>query len=370
MLAQRVRRIEPSGIRRIFELMATMEDPINLSIGQADYDPPEALVEAACRAIRNGHNRYTTTQGLAGLNERVLDMVAARYGHRPPASLITAGVSGGILLSFLALLDPGDEILLPDPNFMMYRHLAELCGATVRTYSLYPRFHLDPDEIGALVNEKTKVVFINSPSNPTGGVLSRAEVEAVAAAADRVGAYVISDEIYDGFVYADEFASPVGLSERVIQLSGFSKTYGVPGWRMGYATGPVEVLDAIKTLQQFSFVCAPAPFQHAILEAAFDLDMTPYLDAYRRKRDRLVEGLHPAYDLVPPEGSFYAFPSLPGGVAEGAFIEAALENKLLVVPGSAFSARDTHFRLSFAASDADLERGLDVLGRLATALAQ
>ena len=148
MLAARMGRIEPSGIRRIFELMATMEDPINLSIGQAHYDAPEPLVEAACRAMRAGHNRYTTTQGLAALNERVLDMVHARHGHRPEASLITSGVSGGILLSFLALLDPGDEILLPDPNFMMYRHLANLCSAKIRFYDLYPRFHLDPAQIG------------------------------------------------------------------------------------------------------------------------------------------------------------------------------------------------------------------------------
>ena len=138
-LSSRVRGIEPSGIRRIFELMATMEDPINLSIGQAHYDPPEQLVEAACRAMRDGHNRYTVTQGLPELNELVLDDVEARLGKRPETCLLTSGVSGGLMLSFLSLLDPGDEILLPDPYFVMYKHLAAICGAKVKYYDTYPK---------------------------------------------------------------------------------------------------------------------------------------------------------------------------------------------------------------------------------------
>ena len=365
MLADRMSKIEPSGIRRIFELMATMDDPINFSIGQAHYDPPPELVEAACRAMREGHNRYTMTQGIPGLNERILDMVAGRYGRRPENCFVTSGVSGGILLAFLALLDAGDEILLPDPNFMMYRHLANLTGATIKFYDLYPRFHLDVSEIEELVTEKTKVVFLNSPSNPTGGVLSRTEIEGVVGAAERVGAYVISDEIYDSFVYEDEFCSPVSMSDRVIQLGGFSKTYGIPGWRLGYATGPTGVLDAMKTLQQFSFVCAPAPMQYALLDVAFDLDMSSYIEDYRNKRNRLVADLDPAFDLVPPGGSFYAFPRIPAGATEETFMAACLERKLLVVPGSAFSARDTHFRMSFAVSDADLSRGIDALNEVA-----
>jgi aspartate aminotransferase/aminotransferase len=374
VLADRVRRIEPSGIRRIFELMTTMEDPINLSIGQPHYDPPEALVEAACAAIRAGKNRYTVTQGLPELNERLLCETEAAYGRRPESCLLTAGVSGGLMLTFLCLLDPGDEILLPDPGFMMYRHLATLCGAEVRFYDLYPkgprgRFTIDPAEIASLVNRKTKIVFLNSPSNPTGGVLTRAELEQVCALANRTGAFVVSDEIYEMFVYGDDYASPVSFAERCIQLGGFSKTYGVPGWRMGWATGPAKVLEAMKTLQQFSFVCAPAPFQYAILETALDLDLSPKLEEYRKKRDLVASRLHPVYGLAPPEGSFYAFPQLPPGVTGEQFLQAALQKKLLVVPGRSFSQRDTHFRLSFAADDATLLRGLDALNELAHALA-
>jgi len=365
MLADRMKRIEPSGIRRIFELMATMENPINFSIGQAHYDPPPELVDAACKAMRDGHNRYTVTQGLPGLNEKILAGVAARWGRRPEASLVTSGVSGGILLAFMALLDPGDEILLPDPNFTMYSVLANVCAAEVRFYDLYPDFRIDIAGLDQLVTDKTKIIFLNSPSNPTGGVLRKDEIQAVVNAAERVGAYVISDEIYDGFVYDDDYHSPVSMMNRVIQLSGYSKTFGVPGWRIGYATGPREALDAMTTLQQFSYVCAPAPFQHAVLNAAFDLDMSSYRDEYRHKRDMLVKDLHPAYKLVPPGGSFYAFPSIPGGGDESAFMESVLGRNILVVPGSAFSRRATHFRLSFAVADDELRRGILELNKVA-----
>ena len=369
-LARRVTQLQPSGIRRIFELMATMEDPINFSIGQADYDPPPELVEAACQAMREGHNRYTVTQGLPELNERILADVAARYGHRPEQSFVTGGVSGGILLSFMTLLDPDDEILLPDPNFMMYRILATLCEANIKFYSLYPDFHLDAAEVAEQITEKTKIVFLNSPSNPTGGVLRKDEIEAVVKAAERVGAYVVSDEIYDMFVYDDEFASPVATGyDRIIQLGGYSKTYGIPGWRMGYVTGPNDVLDKMKMLQQFSFVCAPAPFQHAVLNAALDLDMSDHVNSYRQKRDMLVRDLSPAYRLVPPGGSFYAFPRVPHDVEEGVFMETALARKILVVPGSAFSRQGTHFRLSFAVSDEHLARGIAALNEVAVELA-
>lgn len=352
-----------------------MQDPINLSIGQPHYDPPPELVEAASRAMRDGKNRYTVTQGLPELNSYILDGLDRRYGRRPETCLLTAGVSGGLVLTFQCLLNPGDEILLPDPGFMMYRHLATLCGATVRYYSIYPkapggRFGVDLDEVQRLVSKKTKIVFVNSPSNPTGGVLGRGEIEGMCRIANRAGAYVVSDEIYDFFVYVDDYTSPLAHADRCIQLGGYSKTYGIPGWRMGYATGPANVLDAMKTLQQFSFVCAPAPFQYALLETMPKLDLGARFLEYQYKRDLVATRLHPAYGLRPPEGSFYAFPQLPknrrGEPCDSEkFLQAALQKKLLIVPGKSFSTRDTHFRLSFAADDATLHRGIAVLNELA-----
>ena len=297
-LSSRVRGIEPSGIRRIFELMATMEDPINLSIGQAHYDPPEQLLEAACRAMRDGHNRYTVTPGLPQLNDLVLDDVAARLGRRPETCLLTSGVSGGLMLSFLSLLDPGDEILLPDPYFVMYKHLAAICGAEVKFYDTYPkrpgaRFGVDLEQIERLVSDKTKIVFVNSPSNPTGGMLTRDEVEGITRIAEKSGAWIVSDEIYDLFCYADEYASPLQFTDRCIQLGGFSKSYGVPGWRMGYATGPSDVLDALKTLQQFSFVCAPAPFQSPRTGFGWRVMLVPYASPMRYSRYRAIHSSSP-----------------------------------------------------------------------------
>jgi aspartate aminotransferase/aminotransferase len=253
---------------------------------------------------------------------------------------------------------------------MMYRHLANLCAAQIKWYGLYPdgpgrRFRLDPDEIGRQCSKQTKIIFLNSPSNPTGCVLTREEVKAVCEIANRIGAFVVSDEIYDQFVYDGDYASPVSWAERVVQLGGFSKTWAVPGWRLGWAAGPAKLLEAMKTLQQFTFVCAPAPLQCAVLAAAFAADLDRHVVDYRHKRDLIAQGLHPAYGLHPPEGSFYAFPSLPGGVQGDRFLEAAVEQKLLVVPGNAFSQRDTHFRLSFAASDEVLRRGIAALNRLA-----
>lgn len=369
-LSERVRGIEPSGIRRIFELIATMQDPINLSIGQPHYDPPPALIEAAHRAMLAGKNRYTVTQGLPELNAGLLDEVARRYGRRPETCLMTSGVSGGLVLTFLSLLDPGDEVLLPDPGFVMYRHLATLCGAKVRYYDLYPRqaggrFGVDVAAIEKLVTKRTKILFVNSPSNPTGCVLTRAEIQGLCEVANRHGLFVVSDEIYDLFCYVDDYASPVSYAEHCIQLGGYSKSYGVPGWRLGYATGPASVLDAMKTMQQFTFVCAPAPFQYALLEAMPAIDLTPYRVQYRQKRDFIAANLHPVYGLLPPEGSFYAFPRLPGVVDSATFLQAALQQKLLIVPGNSFSQRDTHFRLSFAADERDLRRGVDVLNELA-----
>jgi len=356
--------IEASGIRKMFELVATMEDPVNLSIGQPDFDAPEPVKEAAIRAIRGGKNKYTVTQGIPELNEAIAAKLLERYRFRPEASLVTAGVSGGILLSFLALLNPGDEILIPDPYFVMYKHLANLCGATPKFYNLYPDFRLDPERLAALVTPRTRILFLNSPQNPTGTVLTMEELRAVAEVAKQHGLLVLSDEIYDAFVYEGKYRSICEFTDRVVLLGGFSKTFGIPGWRLGYAAGPKEIIDAMRTLQQFTYVCAPAPLQYAAL-AAMKMDMNPWISGYRIKRDLIYEGLKAHYRIVKPQGSFYAFPQIPEGLEEKEFIQKALAKKLLIVPGSACSERATHFRLSFAAPDKELERGVEILRSIA-----
>lgn len=366
MLSKRADRIEASGIRRIFELVSSMEDPINLSIGQAHFDVPEAIKEAAIAAIREGFNRYTVTQGLPELNDAVLARLAARYRYKGKETLITSGVSGGLMLGFMGLLDPGDAVLLPDPYFSMYPALATMVSAEVHTYDAYPGTPLTEAVLEASLTERTKLVLINSPSNPTGRVLGADELAAVNTVAERHDLIVLADEIYDDFVYELPFASAAQHvnPERLLLLGGFSKTYAMPGWRMGWAAGPEPLIDAMRKMQQFSFVCAPSIAQKACL-VALQTDMSDWVEAYGRKRDRLVQGLAGHYEITPPGGSFYMFPALPSGVGGDAFMERALERDLLVVPGTAFSARDTHFRLSFAAEDDVLERGVTALCDLA-----
>ncbi len=360
MLADRTRKVRPSGIRKIFERAATLVDPIDFSIGQADFDVPEEVKEAAIRAIREGFNKYTVTQGVPELNERVRERTRDRYGFDPGASLITAGVSGGLLLSYLVLLDPGDEILIPDPYFVMYRVLADMIGAKAVAYDTYPDFTIRREALEAAVTDRTKVILLNSPSNPTGRVLSDDELRVVASFAADHDLTVLSDEIYDAFVYGVPYHSVCEHYERTVVLSGFSKSLGMPGWRIGFAVGPREILDPMKTFQQFTFVCANTVAQKAALYA-LEHDSTEQVKAYARKRDLVVEALEGAFDLVRPDGSFYAFPRLPDGLTGERFSERALDDKVLVVPGKAFSARDTHFRLSFAAPDDVLERGLALL---------
>ncbi len=366
MISRRASGVEASGIRRMFELVSSMEDPINLSIGQAHFDVPEPVKAAAVGAIRDDVSRYTVTQGLPELNDAVLARLAERHGYTGDESLITCGVSGGLMLGFMGLLDPGDEILVPDPYFTMYPVLASMCSGVPVSYDVYPGQPLRAEDLAPLVTERTRAILINSPSNPTGRTLTADELSAVGRLAAAHDLTVISDEIYDEFVYDGPHVSAIGHvpDDRLLVLGGWSKTYGMPGWRLGWAVGPEELVDAMRRMQQFSFVCAPSLVQVAGL-AAFDVDMSKEIADYRGKRDRILAGLAEHYEVASPGGSFYMFPQLPPGFDGDGFLEKALERRLLIVPGKAFSARDTHFRLSFAAEDDVLDRGIEALRAIA-----
>ena len=371
-LASRMDKIEGSGVRRMFELVSNMQDPINLSIGQADYDAPPAMKEGAIKAIQEGKNRYTVTQGIPELIEKVLDRIERREGFRPESAFMTSGVSGGLLLTALALLDPGVLVLLPDPFFVMYKNVLEIVGARVAFFDLYPKergqgWQPDLNELETLFAKKPKLLLLNSPSNPTGGILSGEILDSLTNLAASHGTWILSDEIYDHFSFDQRFPSMIprmSQYERCVVLGGFSKTWGVPGWRLGWALGPELLLDKMRLLQQYTFVCCPTPLQFGAV-AGLEMDMEDELQAYRKKRDFVYHGLKDFYALEKPEGSFYAFPAYPKGWTEKNFIQACLERRLLLVPGSAFSRRATHFRLSFAASDETLEKGVEVLRSLA-----
>ncbi|MGI6456402.1 MAG: pyridoxal phosphate-dependent aminotransferase [bacterium] len=361
-LAQRTRRIDSSGIRKVFALAADLKDPCNLSIGQPDFDVPEAVKEVAISAIQEGKNSYTLTAGITPLREKIKERYAP-FVAEPGEALITSGVSGGILLSFLAVLDEGDEIIIPDPYFVMYKHLCNFIGAHPVYVDTYPDFQPDPDKIEKLITPRTKAILLNSPNNPSGTVYTEEACKAVAALAEKHNLLLITDEIYEAFLYDSEWYTPAQYYPQTLILSGLSKSTAMTGWRIGWAYGPAEVLQAMINIQMYSFVCAPSFAQHAAL-AALDLDPSAIRSEYRQKRDRIYEGLKPYYNVTKPGGAFYIFPEAPNRDGD-AFVKKAIENNLLVVPGSVFSEKNTHFRISFAASDETIDRGLEILRRMA-----
>ena len=366
-LARRALEIEASGIRKVFDLAATLKEPVDLSIGQPDFDVPEPVKEAAYAAIRAGFNRYTPSGGIAELRQAVLDRFEQTHGVRPEDALITAGGSGVLTLALLALVNPGDEVLIPDPFFVSYKHLTTMAGGTVAYYDTYPEFRVDVSAVEKLVTPKTKVLLVMSPGNPTGACLDEATKKALAALARRKGLLLVSDEIYELFTYAGGTGKSFAAyyPEGTLVASGLSKTSAMTGWRLGWALGPKWLIEEMTKLQQFTFVCAPSFAQKAGL-ASFGVDLSATIRAYRGKRDRMVSGLRAAgYEVVEPGGAFYIFLKVPPRYANGqAFVEEAIRRNLLCVPGHVFSRRDTHVRLSFAASDARLGAGLEILKEL------
>ena len=386
-ITDRLRAIDASGIRRVFDLAAQLSAPVNLSIGQPDFDVPEPVKQAAAQAIHLGFNKYTQTQGAAPIREKLTMLLASEfpstYGDSAGTGLndrtgiiITSGVSGGLLLALMTCVGPGDEVLIPDPYFVMYKHLVTLSGATAVYVDTYPDFQLTAQRVEAAITDRTKMLLFNSPSNPTGVVATPAVCREMVELADKHQFLLLSDEIYDEFCYEKVVSdsgdgrarcpSPASYSENVLLLRGYSKTYAMTGWRLGYAVGPRPIIEQMTKLQQYSFVCAPSMVQVAGV-TAHDIDMTGFVEQYRRKRDMVVERLSSCYELTNPGGAFYAFPRVPVhlNMTGSQFIEQAVKKNLLIIPGSVFSRHDSHFRISYACNDQMLEAGLDILVELA-----
>jgi len=374
LIGRRARAVDASGIRRIFDLGAKMANPINLSIGQPDFPVPEPIKRAAITAIEGDRNGYTPTQGLPALltaiRERTRDRAGWRLDDPSIGTMVTSGTSGGLLLACLAIADEGDEIVIPDPYFVMYPQIGPITGARMVTCPTYPDFRMTAERVEPLIGPRTKAVIVNSPSNPCGVVLRESEVRDLVDLCARRGLLLISDEIYDEFVFEDALEhgtcpTPARYSEDVLVIGGFGKTYACTGWRLGYATGPAPIIAEMLKLQQHSYICAPTPLQHGVVES-FAISMRPQVDAYQRRRDLLLDALGDKVSIARPGGAFYAFIEVPPrlGVSGSEFVERALAEQLLVIPGKVFSHRDTHFRVSFAVAEDRLRAGLAVLSRL------
>ena len=366
IIANRTKLIDASGIRKVFALAAQMPDPVDFSIGQPDFDVPEKLKEEAIKAIREGLNKYSQTAGDSLLKEKISELVKKEIGWEKPAVLVTSGVSGGLLLAFLALINPGDEVIIPDPYFVIYKHTVNMLGGKCVFIDTYPKFNLPVEKIAEAITQKTKMIILNSPCNPSGMVYSEGEIKKLAEVAAHKDIIILTDEIYEKFSYDGACTSIANYYDKALILRGFSKPYAMTGWRLGFAAAHPslgEVIEQMTKIQQYTFVCAPTPFQKAAI-AALDYDVTDFVDAYRRKRDLLYEGLKDEFELVRPSGAFYAFVKAPGGSATP-FVEKAIKNNVLIIPGNVFSEKDTHFRISYATSNEKIEQGVEILRNLA-----
>jgi len=366
-IAERMQMLDASGIRKVFDLAAKMTDPINLSIGQPHFDVPGPVKDAAVEAIRSGRNKYTQTQGTPALREHIARLCREEFAWDDDrAYLITSGVSGALVLTMLTLLDPGDEVVFADPYFVMYSHLVNLAGGVCVPVDTYPDFRPDPERIAEAVTDRTRMLIINSPANPTGCVCREDELRAIAAVAAERDLLVVSDEIYNLFCYDQPFVSMAAVYENTLLMRGFSKSYAMTGWRIGWCTGPRSIIEKMTTLQQYSFVCAPSMAQ-AAAGTALATDMSAEVADYRRKRDMVFDAMGETFGLIKPGGAFYAFvPAPPAARGDAtAFVARAIENNVLIIPGNVFSRKNTHFRLSYATSNEQLARGLDILVGLA-----
>ncbi|MDD5458912.1 MAG: aminotransferase class I/II-fold pyridoxal phosphate-dependent enzyme [Phycisphaerae bacterium] len=366
ILARRTALIDASGIRKVFALAGSLKDPVNFSIGQPDFDVPELLKAEAIAAIESGANSYSMTAGIEQLRERISQKISDKLGWQNPHTLVTSGVSGGLLLTFMSLIDPGDEVIISDPYFVIYKHLINLLGGKCVFIDTYPDFGLHVENIEAAITKKTKLIIVNSPANPTGAVHSEDELKKLADVARKKDVIVLSDEIYSKFCYDGPCPTIANFYEKTLVMDGFSKAYAMTGWRLGYvAAHPylAEIIEQMIKIQQYTFVCAPTPFQKAAV-AAMDFDVSEYVARYRGKRDMIYNGLKDKFDIVKPGGAFYMFVKVPTGNATD-FVKKAIDNNVLVIPGNVFSEKDTHFRISYATTKEKIAQGIRILNSLA-----
>ena len=368
VLCDRVRRVPPSGIRKFFDIVSEMKDVISLGVGEPDFTTPWRCSDAAIYSLRTGHTHYTSNRGLKELT-RLISEYEARFGVRyDPDSeiMVTVGASEGIDLALRALIEPGDEVLVPDPSYVSYMPCVVFAGGVcvpVKT-TAENGFRLTPEMLRAKLTPRTKAVIFPYPNNPTGGVMEPEDMQALAKALDGTDVVVIADEIYAELTYTGRphvaFASIPGMRERTITLNGFSKAFAMTGWRMGYACAPREILDVMMRVHQYTIMCAPTAGQYAAVEAlksgleADFADVKRMVRQYDRRRRVIVDGLRAAgLETHEPLGAFYAFPCIrsTGMTSQEFCVRLLEEERVACVPGDAFGETgEGYVRCSYASS--------------------
>jgi aminotransferase len=372
-LSKRAAELKPSGIRKFFDIAATMKDVISLGIGEPDFTTPQPILQAGMRSLEQGETHYTSNSGKMELRQGIADNLFKRYNvkYDPAAEIIaTVGVSEALYLAFNALLDPGDEVIIPTPCFVAYQAEVYLAGGVpVEVPSrMENNFAVDPDDIRKAITPRTKVIFIGYPSNPTGAVAERQTMVEIAKIAEEYDLVVVSDEIYDRLVYGFEHVCFPALGEsikrRTVLLGGFSKSHAMTGWRIGFAAAPVEILAGMLRIHQYTIMSAPTTAQDAAIEAlkSGEAHVQDMLAEYDRRRKLIVGGLNNlGLDTFEPRGAFYAFPNITAsGMDDETFAEKLLhEEHVAVVPGSAFGLGGQGFvRCSYATAYEKIEEAL------------
>ena len=377
LVSRSVQNLRPSGIRRYFDIAATMDDVVTLGIGEPDFTTPRHVMDAGIASLNAGQTGYTSNAGDATLRATIADHVRQRYdlAYDPDSEvLVTVGVSEALWLAMKAILDPGDEVLVVEPCFVANAAAVEMAGGVpimVQT-SVEHEFQVTGAALEAHITERTKAILISYPNNPTGAILTATHIQQIAAIAEKYDLVVVSDEIYERLTYGTDhinFASLPNMRQRTIVLSGMSKAYAMTGWRIGYVTAPAPLLGAMKKLHQYLIMSAPTVGQMASIQALQhgEPDVAEMVAAYDRRRRLIVDGFNAiGLTCFEPRGAFYAFPSVQAtDMTSADFCEALLhDERVAVIPGDAFGASGAGFiRASYASSYENIERALERIGR-------
>ncbi len=376
-ISQRVQAIPASGIRKYFDLLSSMEGVISLGVGEPDFVTPWHISEAGIYAVEKGYTMYTSNYGIIELREEIARNIHSRYGlqYDPKTEiLVTSGSSEALDLAMRAILDPGQEVIIPDPSYVAYMPYTILSEGKVVPAPTFVEndFKVKASDISQRVTERTKAVLLGYPNNPTGTVLEKADLEEIAGVVRNHNLMVISDDIYDRLVYNGEhtcLAALPGMRERTIMVNGFSKAYAMTGWRIGYAAAPDHIIEAMMKVHQYVMMCAPIMGQMAAVEALQNGEeaVQKMVAEYDHRRKVIVKGLNEiGLKCFEPKGAFYAFPSIEStGLSSDDFVEGLLtEEKVAVVPGSAFGEYgEGYIRCCYAVSLPDIEEALERMRR-------
>ncbi len=374
MVSKRVMSIKPSGVREIFEMAS--RDAINLGLGELDCVPPVEAREAYKETLDQDCHRYGPTKGIDALRELVAGKVQKyRQDINKENVIITASGTQGTMATFQTLFDPGDEILIPEPGFVLYEPDSVLAEAVPVAYPLVEERGFQPDieAIKELITPRTKGIVVNSPSNPTGSVLTRESFQALVDIAVDHDLWVVSDEVYEDFIYEGKHHSFNEIIERAVVLNSFSKSFAVPGWRLGYLTAPLDLVNHIAKMQYQLVACPPTTPQYAIakvfdVQQKFTRELTPL---FKRRRDTMVDLLNDirGFRCHRPEGAFYTFPSYQQDIDSRKLSHLLVANGVISAPGSAFGERgEGHLRFSYAASEESIIKGLAIVKRVVEGL--